>query len=42
MKEIDRWIRRKLRVSHRDAYVIANSRKGNYHVVHMRSITSNI
>ena len=57
LKEIDPWIRRKLRViiwkqwkkigkrytslrklgiSHRDAYVTANSRKGYYHVAHTR------
>ena len=57
MKEIDHWIRRKLRViiwkqwkkirkrytslrklgiSHRDAYVTSNSRRGYYHIVHTR------
>lgn len=59
LREIDQWIRRKLRVviwkqwkkikkrytclrklgiSHRDAYVTANSRKGYYHVAHTRVI----
>ena len=57
MKEIDHWIRRKLRViiwkqwkkirkrytslrklgiSHRDAYVTSNSRRGYYHIAHTR------
>ena len=57
LKEIDPWIRRKLRViiwkqwkkikkrytslrklgiSHRDAYVTANSRRGYYHIAHTR------
>lgn len=57
LKEIDPWIRRKLRViiwkqwkkirkrytslrklgiTHRDAYVTANSRKGYYHIAHTR------
>lgn len=63
LKEIDQWIRRKLRVviwkqwkkikkrytclrklgiSHRDAYVTANSRKGYYHVAHTRVIETAI
>lgn len=63
LKEIDQWIRRKLRVviwkqwkkikkrytclrklgiSHRDAYVTANSRKGYYHVAHTRVIEAAI
>lgn len=63
LKEIDKWIRRKLRViiwkqwkkirrrytclrklgiSHRDAYVTANSRKGYYHIAHTRVIEAAI
>ena len=59
MKEIDHWIRRKLRViiwkqwkkirkrytslrklgiSHRDAYVTSNSRRGYYHIAHTRAL----
>ena len=57
MKEIDHWIKRKLRViilkqwkkirkrytslrklgiSHRDAYITSNSRRGYYHITHAR------
>lgn len=63
LKEIDKWIRRKLRViiwkqwkkirkrytclrkleiNHRDAYVIANSRRGYYHVAHTRVLETAI
>ena len=63
LKEVDRWIRRKLRViiwkqwkkirkrytclrklgiSHRDAYVTANARKGYYHIAHTRVIETAI
>lgn len=63
LKEIDKWVRRKIRVviwkqwkkikkrytclrklgiSHRDAYVTANSRKGYYHIAHTRVIETAI
>lgn len=63
LREIDPWVRRKLRViiwkqwkkirrrytclrklgiSHRDAYVTANSRKGYYHIAHTRVIEAAI
>ena len=63
LREIDPWVRRKLRVtiwkqwkkirkrytclrklgiSHRDAYVTANSRKGYYHIAHTRVIETEI
>ena len=62
-KEIDPWVRRKLRViiwkqwkkikkrytylrklgiSHRDAYVTANSRKGYYHIAHTKVVETAI
>ena len=63
LKEIDKWIRRKLRViiwkqwkkikkrytclrklgiSHRDAYVTANARRGYYHIAHTRVLETAI
>ena len=33
---------RKLGISHRDAYVTANSRKGYYHIAHIRVIEAAI
>lgn len=63
LREIDPWVRRKLRVviwkqwkkikkrytclrklgiSHRDAYVTANSRRGYYHIAHTRVIETAI